>query len=90
MMLRDLYNKYHARGLEIYQISIDPDEHFWKTQTEALPWISVRDDAGAQSPILAQYNVQLIPTFFLIGRDNTLKLRNTQIKDINAAIQSLL
>ena len=90
MMLRDLYNKYHARGLEIYQISIDPDEHFWKTQTEALPWISVRDDAGAQSPILAQYNVQSIPTFFLIGRDNTLKLRNTQIKDINAAIQSLL
>ena len=90
MMLRDLYNKYHARGLEIYQISIDPDEHFWKTQTEALPWISVRDDAGAQSPILAQYNVQSIPTFFLIGKDNTLKLRNTQIKDINAAIQSLL
>lgn len=90
MMLRDLYNKYHARGLEIYQVSIDPDEHFWKTQTEALPWISVRDDAGAQSPVLAQYNVQSIPTFFLIGKDNTLKLRNTQIKDINAAIQSLL
>ena len=40
MMLRELYNKYHDRGFEIYQVSIDPDEHFWKTQTAALPWIS--------------------------------------------------
>ena len=26
MMLRELYNKYHAAGLEIYQVSVDPDE----------------------------------------------------------------
>ena len=35
MMLRELYNKYHAAGLEIYQVSVDPDEHFWKTSTAA-------------------------------------------------------
>ena len=28
MLLRDIYNRYHARGLEIYQVSVDPDEHF--------------------------------------------------------------
>ena len=53
MMLRDLYNKYHAQGFEIYQVSIDPDEHFWKTQTAALPWISVHDDAGTDSQVLS-------------------------------------
>ena len=37
MMLRELYNKYHAAGLEIYQVSVDPDEHFWKTSTAAIP-----------------------------------------------------
>ena len=37
MMLRELYNKYHAAGFEIYQVSVDPDEHFWKTSTAALP-----------------------------------------------------
>ncbi|MBQ6653064.1 MAG: DUF4369 domain-containing protein, partial [Prevotella sp.] len=42
MMLRELYNKYHNQGLEIYQVAVDTDEHFWKTQTAALPWISVR------------------------------------------------
>jgi len=90
MMLRELYNKYHAQGFEIYQVSVDPDEHFWKTQTAEIPWISVRDEDGTDSQILAQYNVQNIPTFFIIGKDNVLKKRDAQIKDLDAEIKSLL
>lgn len=90
MMMRSLYNKYHAAGFEIYQVSIDPDEHFWKTQTAALPWVSVRDENGLNSSILSQYNVQSIPTFFLIGRDNTLVKRDAQVKDLDAEIKALL
>lgn len=90
MMLRELYNKYHAAGLEIYQVSVDPDEHFWKTSTAALPWICVRDEGGLQGQSLQLYNVQSIPTFFLIDRNNTLQARDAQIKDIDAAIKNLL
>ena len=90
MMLRELYNKYHAAGLEIYQVSVDPDEHFWKTSTAALPWISVRDENGIQGKSLTLYNVQSIPTFFLIDRNNTLQARDAQIKDIDATIKNLL
>lgn len=90
MMLRELYNKYHAQGFEIYQVSIDPDEHFWKTQTAALPWISVRDADGTSSQNLINYNVQQIPTFFLIDKNNVLQKRDVQIKDIDAAIKALL
>ena len=90
MMLRELYNKYHAAGLEIYQVSVDPDEHFWKTSTAALPWISVRDENGIQGKSLTLYNVQSIPTFFLIDKNNTLQARDAQIKDIDAAIKNLL
>ena len=90
MQLRDLYNKYHAQGFEIYQISLDPDEHFWKTTTAALPWVSVRDAAGLQSQYLQLYNVQSVPTFFLVGRDNALYKRDVQIKDLDAEIRALL
>lgn len=90
MMLRELYNKYHAAGLEIYQVSVDPDEHFWKTSTAALPWICVREENGIQGTSLQLYNVQSIPTFFLIDRSNTLRARDIQIKDIDAAIKNLL
>lgn len=89
MMMRDLYNKYHAQGFEIYQVSVDPDEHFWKTQTAALPWISVRADEDHQG-VLTGYNVQQIPTFFLVTRDNNISKRDLQIKDIDAAIKALL
>ena len=90
MMLRELYNKYHAAGLEIYQVSVDPNEHFWKTATAALPWICVRDEGGIQGQSLQLYNVQSIPTFFLIDRSNTLKARDAQIKDLDEAIKNLL
>ena len=90
MEMRELYNKYHDRGFEIYQVAFDPDEHFWKTQTAALPWISVRDPQGLQSQTHAAYNLSCIPTFFLIDRNNEVKKRDSQITDIDAEINALL
>lgn len=90
LQLREIYNKYHAQGLEIFQVSIDPDEHFWKQQTAALPWINVRDADGLQSQTLAIYNVQAIPDFFLIDRDNNIVGRAQNIKNLEQTIKSLL
>ena len=88
--LRELYNKYHAQGLEIFQVSLDPDEHFWKQQTAALPWINVRDEDGINSSRLMLYNVQAVPDFFIIDRGNNLVKRAAQIKDLEAEIKKLL
>lgn len=90
LMLRELYNKYQQQGFEIYQVSLDPDEHFWKQQTAALPWINVRDADGIRSQRLMLYNVQTVPDYFLIDRDNNLVKRAAQIKDIEAEIKKLL
>lgn len=89
MSLRELYNKYHARGFLIYQVAIDGDEHFWKTQTAALPWISTRVDDNTSS-VLQLYNVQQVPTFFLLNRSCNVVKRDAQIKDIDAEIKALL
>lgn len=90
MQMREIYNKYNAQGLEIYQVSLDSDLHFWKTQTDALPWISVNDPDGVESRNLLLYNVQSVPTFFLINKNNELVKRDAQIKDLDAEIKSLL
>ena len=90
LLLRELYNKYQAQGLEIYQVSLDPDEHFWKQQTAALPWVSVRDPQGLDSQTLITYNIQGLPDYFLISRDNALYKRAAQVKDLEAEIRSLL
>ena len=90
MQLRELYNKYHAQGFEIYQVSIDPDEHFWKTSVAALPWVCVHSDDGLNAAELGMYNVRDIPTYFLIDKNNVLQKRDVQIKDIDAEIKALL
>lgn len=90
MMLRELYNKYHNSGLEIYQVSIDGDEHFWKTQTAALPWVCVRETDASQGQSLISYNVQNVPTFFLLKRDNSVYKRDAQVGNLDAEIASLL
>lgn len=90
LLLRELYNKYQAQGLEIYQVALDADEHFWKQQTAALPWICVRDPQGMDSETLITYNIQGLPEYFLITRDNSLYKRSGQVKDIEAEIKSLL
>lgn len=85
--LRELYNKYHDRGLEIYQVSVDQDEHFWKQMTAQLPWICVRDASGEST---ARYNVTEIPEFFTIDRNNMLQKRSSQMSDLDEEIKALL
>ena len=89
MKLRDIYNKYHEKGLEIYQVSLDSDEHRWKTSTASLPWINVRDEEGEYSRFAVSYNVQSADECFLIDRNNSLDTRNN-LADVETRIQALL
>lgn len=89
-MLRELYDKYASQGLEIYQVSLDADEHFWKTTADNLPWICVRDANGIYSSFAASYNLQSLPAIYLINRGNELSARGETIKNLEAAVKSLL
>ena len=76
-LLRSLYEKYAAKGFEIYQISLDDDIHFWKSSVEYLPWISVHETNGVAT---AAYAVSNVPTFFLINKENEIVLRSDFMK----------
>jgi peroxiredoxin len=88
--LRDLYNKYASKGLQIYQVSLDADEHYWKTVTDKLPWICVRDEDGAESRYISLYNIKNVPTLFLINKNNELNSRFESLKNIESGLQKLL
>ena len=90
LALREIYDKYHAQGLEIYQISLDADEHFWKTSADNLPWICVRDANGPYSQYVQLYSVSNLPSVFLVGRDNAIKMRGENIQDLDAELRKLL
>lgn len=90
LFFRELYHNYAEQGFEIYQVSLDADEQLWKTAASNLPWICVRDKNSAQSPYLHTYNVQSVPTYFLIDRNGDIALRDTQVSDLNKEILKLL
>jgi peroxiredoxin len=90
LALRELYNKYSSQGLVIYQVSLDTDEHFWKTACDNLPWVCVRDPQGPYSTYVNIYGVTALPTSFLVNKNNELVLRLNEKSDIEAEIKKLL
>ncbi|HQL45660.1 MAG: TlpA disulfide reductase family protein [Bacteroidales bacterium] len=66
-VLRSIYNDYHRKGLEIYQISLDPDAERWKNvvRYEEIPWISVREP-DPENPVYARLmNITSLPSNLL-------------------------
>ena len=63
-----IYQKYHSRGLEIYQVALEVDKAFWATvvKNQKLPWTNVCDVKGASSSSVILYNIQSTPSIFLI------------------------
>lgn len=66
---KPLYEQYHEKGLDIYQVSLDVDKTLWATTVKGqnLPWTNVCDSRGAQSPYVSLYNLSAIPAAFIIA-----------------------
>lgn len=88
--LRELYNKYKSRGFEIYQISLDRSKLLWQESTANIPWICVRDEEGPATPYISSYNVQALPTMFLMDKKGVIVSRNADFKSLNGMISKLL
>ncbi len=65
-LLNDIYQQYHSRGLQIFQVSVDEDNVAWRKASQNLPWITVFDPNSINSQIIGAYNVNGIPTTFII------------------------
>ena len=66
---KPLYDQYHSKGLDIYQVSLDVDKTLWATTVKGqkLPWTNVCDSRGAASPYVTVYNLAAIPAAFIIA-----------------------
>ena len=90
MTLAELYAVYHSKGLEIYQVSLDDDLHFWKNAASNLPWTCVRDPQSVYSSVAALYYVRQLPALFLLDKKGNLVKRIEDMKTLEADIKSVL
>ena len=67
-VLKPLYEEYHNKGFEIYQVALDADKGLWAnvTKQQKPQWVSVCDSRGSLSPYIATYNLPALPAFFII------------------------
>lgn len=69
--LLPIYEKYHSKGFEIYQVSTDKSREKWllTINNQKLPWINVCDFSGKDTYALGLYNVKKLPANYLISKE---------------------
>ena len=90
MALGELYTKYHDQELEIYQVSLDSDFHFWRNGASNLPWVTVHDPQSVYSQVAGLYNVKQLPALFILDRKGNLVKRVEDVKKLEAAVKAVL
>jgi len=78
MELMSIYNRYHDKGFEIYQVSLDQSREQWRKAVnfDQLPWINVSNLQGLGSYATRIYNVQDVPTDYLIHQERGILAKN--------------
>lgn len=90
MALGELYTKYHDQELEIYQVSLDSDFHFWRNGASNLPWVTVHDPQSVYSRVAGLYNVKQLPALFILDRKGNLVKRVEDVKKLEADVKAVL
>ena len=88
--LRELYNKYHGEGFQIYQVSPDANQLLWEESVQALPWISVRGTEAENAEVLRKYNITHLPTTFLFDKTGEIIGKNIPFDQMDTKIKQLL
>jgi len=83
-----LYNKYKAKGFEIYSISCDAGKLEWLQAIKAdrLTWTQVIDDAGVAN----QWRIAYIPQTFLLDKTGKVIIAQVEEGDLESQIKKLL
>ncbi len=76
--VKKAYAKYHAKGFEVYGVSLDKDKDKWlgAIQRLEMPWVHVSDLKMWESPVVSQFKVEGIPFTILINEEGTILAKN--------------
>ena len=79
------YNNYKSYGFDVYQVSLDRTKEDWVRgiKQDKLPWINVSDLKYYQSEAAELYNVDRIPSAFLLDPDGKIIAKHTDLRGPN-------
>ena len=90
--VKNLYAKYHGRGLEVVGISMDHKKEAWLKGIgkEQLPWLQVSSLKGmGRCPVAKAYEVLAIPKFYIIDREGRIVAKDLRGEELAEKVASL-
>ena len=87
------YDKYHEKGFQIYQVSLDRTKEAW---TQAIKddklekWIHVSDLKYWNSSVVGQYNIQAIPFNYLLDGNGRVIAANLRGEELERKLAEIL
>lgn len=87
-----LYKEYKSKGLEIYSVSIDESKKAWQKAVtrQRLTWIQVNDPGGWDAQTGARWNIQALPTTYLINKNGDVVSVDLEGKELEQNVKKLL
>jgi peroxiredoxin len=90
--VKEIYDKYHDKGFEVYGVSLDEKKDLWENAIEKhqLNWVHVSSLQGWKCPVAVQYNVTGIPKTFLLDPQGVIVAVDLRGDELKEKVSSLL
>lgn len=92
--LKELYEKYQGKGLEIVAVTQEYEENREEVadliQERDLPWPHSFDGLAHESPLIKRFGIWTFPTTFVLDRSGLLYAHNPRTEDLEKVIVKAL
>ncbi len=87
-----LYKEFKDKGLAVISVSLDEKKDKWEEAIEkdGLTWLHLSDLNGWKSDVVKKYNVDAVPTIFVLDENNRIIAKNLRGEKLRAFISDKL
>jgi thiol-disulfide isomerase/thioredoxin len=91
-LLKNLYQKMEAQDFEIFAVSLDHREHYWKAalDLENTSWINVNEPSGLGGSLARLFNLPpKLPYYFVIDSRGIIQLKTDNFSEMKSFLMKL-
>lgn len=87
-----IYQQYKDRGFEVLSVSLDSERQDWLNAIalDNIPWQNISDLGGFNSQAALVYDIEVLPTTYLIDRQGVVIGRDLHTEDLPPILEKLL
>lgn len=88
-VLKQIYKDREKTDIEIFSIAFDENKYDWLEVAKEynIDWLQAIDTYGLASPILAYYNVNTLPDYFLLDKEGKILAAHTSVPYIQEILE---